>query len=137
MKHHVSATRPITITDDGITFAYSVGKGIKDMLTKFDGRGVILLLVRTVVLMPGIEANSIDVAWLAGDEIFDDSPFDEEEQANIRECMAECKADEYVLVAVLSITRAASDEAEEQTHICVASRQFEEGQIALPDPRNN
>lgn len=38
---------------------------------------------------------------------------------------------------VTRFTRVTSGEAEEQTHICVASRQFEEGQVKLPDPRNN
>jgi hypothetical protein len=140
MSGNISAVRPVTFTPDGgITFAYSVGRNIKELLARHgDGRGVILLMVDTTIIVPGVmEANQIEMAYIPGDEIFEDSPFDEEDQGHIRDCMTACTPSEYVLIVVLYQHGLNDEAAQEEVHICVASRDFEEGRITVYDPRNN
>lgn len=139
MDRHISLSRPVTFDGEGgIIFAYQVGQSIRDLLHKSQGgRGVILMLVDTLVILEGVESSDVECTFLPGDDIFDDCPFDEEEQAAIRSCMDACGPDEYVLIAVVCQRYLAQERVKETVHVCVASRNLEEGAIKMPDPRNN
>lgn len=131
----LSANRPVTFVNDGIKFEHSVGSSIKDLLQKSNGKhGVMLLLVSSVVLVPGMELHDVDVAFVPGNEIFDDCPLDEEDQAHVRMCLDACKDHEYVLVVVIHEMDMQAKQGKEETHICVADRNLEERTI---NPRNN
>ena len=139
MDRPVSAVRPVTFDGKGgITFAYSVGVSVKTILEKSSGEhGIVLVLVDTVRVLPGIEANDVDIAFLPGDLIFDDCPFGEPEQDSIRHCMNACGESEYVLIVVILTRNVLTEETREVVHICVASRDLEEGRVRVYDPRNN